>query len=143
MAAQGRPEIPIPAPIQDDQDRDHGALKRPGLRFAQIAKSLKPIFTKIQSTKGGVNGRPHQMMIADDAYSPPKTVEQTRRLVRKRRGVADLRRGRGRPDQQCRCTNISTTGKVPQLFLWLGCREVGTIPKVFPWTDGLAADLPR
>ena len=48
--------------------------------FAQIAKSAEAYFRKIND-EGGVNGRRIQMMIADDAYSPPKTVEQTRRLV--------------------------------------------------------------
>ena len=55
-------------------------LSGPVSAFAQIAKSAEAYFRKVND-EGGVNGRRIQMIIADDAYSPPKTVEQTRRLV--------------------------------------------------------------
>ena len=55
-------------------------LSGPVSAFAQIAKSAEAYFRKVNDD-GGVNGRRIEMIIADDAYSPPKTVEQTRRLV--------------------------------------------------------------
>ena len=55
-------------------------LSGPVSAFAQIAKSAEAYFKKVNA-EGSINGRQIQMIIADDAYSPPKTVEQTRRLV--------------------------------------------------------------
>ena len=55
-------------------------LSGPVSAFAQIAKSAEAYFNKVND-EGGVNGRRIQMIIVDDAYSPPKTVEQARRLV--------------------------------------------------------------
>src|ERR1044071_4262678 len=82
----------IPAQAQSAAKYDTGAddktikigttapLSGPVSAFAQIAKSAEAYFNKVND-EGGVNGRRIQMIIVDDAYSPPKTVEQTRRLV--------------------------------------------------------------
>ena len=43
-------------------------------------KTMAAYFAKING-EGGVNGRTIRLISLDDAYSPPKTVEQTRKLV--------------------------------------------------------------
>ena len=58
-------------------------------------------YFKMINDQGGVNGRKINFISLDDAYSPPKTVEQIRRLDRKRRGAVSRQPGRHGP-QHCR-----------------------------------------
>jgi branched-chain amino acid transport system substrate-binding protein len=78
---------------------------------------------------GGINGRKINLISLDDAYSPPKTVEQVRRLVGRRRsrscsalGTAPTRRSDNVHDN-----------KVPQLFVQSGAPMFAD-PERFPWT---------
>src|SRR5215470_2063825 len=48
--------------------------------FATIVRAEAAYFDKVNA-EGGVNGRKIKLIALDDAYSPPKTVEQTRRLI--------------------------------------------------------------
>src|ERR1700741_5608163 len=52
----------------------------PASAYGVIGKTEQAYFNKINA-EGGVNGRKITFLSYDDAYSPPKTVEQTRRLV--------------------------------------------------------------
>ena len=83
--------------------------------------------------EGGINGRRIQMMIADDAYSPPKTVEQTRRLVESDE-VLLIFGGVGTPTNSAVHKYLNDK-KVPQLFLGSGAAKWDD-PKNFPWTVG-------
>jgi hypothetical protein len=117
----------IPAQAQPAAKYDPGAndkaikigttapLSGPVSAFAQIAKSAEAYFKKVND-EGGVNGRRIEMIIVDDAYSPPKTVEQTRRLVESDE-VLLVFGGVGTPTTPC--TNISTTGR---------CRNCSSAP---------------
>jgi branched-chain amino acid transport system substrate-binding protein len=83
--------------------------------------------------QGGINGRKIKLLSLDDGYSPPKTVEQTRKLV-EQEGVACLMQPLGTP------TNVATRKylnmkKVPQLFIASGNSGFDD-PKAFPWTIG-------
>ena len=52
----------------------------PGSSYATIGRAQTAYFAKVNA-EGGVNGRKIALLSLDDGYSPPKTVEQTRRLV--------------------------------------------------------------
>jgi len=107
-------------------------LSGPVSAFAQIAKSAEAYFRKVNDD-GGVNGRRIQMVIADDAYSPPKTVEQTRRLVESEE-VLLIFGGVGTPTNSAVHKYLNDR-KVPQLFLGSGAAKWDD-PKNFPWTVG-------
>jgi branched-chain amino acid transport system substrate-binding protein len=107
-------------------------LSGPVSAFAQIAKSAEAYFKKVNA-EGGVNGRQIQMIIADDAYSPPKTVEQTRRLVENDE-VLLIFGGVGTPTNTAVHKYLNDR-KVPQLFLGSGGAKWDD-PKNFPWTVG-------
>ncbi|MCP4620220.1 MAG: ABC transporter substrate-binding protein [Bradyrhizobium sp.] len=107
-------------------------LSGPVSAFAQIAKSAEAYFRKVND-EGGVNGRRIEMIIADDAYSPPKTVEQTRRLVESDE-VLLIFGGVGTPTNSAVHKYLNDR-KVPQLFLGSGAAKWDD-PKNFPWTVG-------
>lgn len=109
----------------------------PASAYSASAKVAAAYFTMINE-KGGINGRKINLIQLDDAYSPPKTFEQTRKLVEQDH-VAMIAMPVGSP------TSISVRKylnekKVPQLF-------VGTIltafndPKNFPWSMGWQPNL--
>src|SRR5512147_1922925 len=53
----------------------------PASAYGTIGKAEAAYFTKINKEQGGINGRKINFVSVDDGYSPPKTVEQARRLV--------------------------------------------------------------
>src|ERR1700758_5475543 len=57
-----------------------GPYSGPASSYGTIGKAEAAYF-KMLNDQGGVNGRKINFLTYDDAYSPPKTVEQTRRLV--------------------------------------------------------------
>ena len=88
-------------------------------------------YFKTINEQGGVNGRKINLISVDDGYSPPKTVEQVRRLVEQEQ-VAFLFQTLGTP------TNIAirqylNDNKVPQLFVATGAATFSD-PQHFPWT---------
>jgi branched-chain amino acid transport system substrate-binding protein len=83
--------------------------------------------------QGGVNGRTINLISIDDGYSPPKTVEQTRRLVEQER-VAFLFNSLGTPPNLA-IRQYLNDNKVPQLFVATGA-SVFADPQHFPWTIG-------
>ena len=88
-------------------------------------------YFKMINEQGGVNGRKINLISVDDGYSPPKTVEQVRRLVEQEQ-VAFLFQTLGTP------TNIAirqylNDNKVPQLFVATGAATFSD-PEHFPWT---------
>ena len=91
--------------------------------------------------QGGLNGRKINLISLDDAYSPPKTVEQVRRLGRAGTG--------GVPVQYLsalhpipRSGNISTTIKIPQLFVATGAAKWNDPRRLSLVDHGLSAELP-
>jgi branched-chain amino acid transport system substrate-binding protein len=107
-------------------------LSGPVSAYAQIAKSAEAYFRKVNDD-GGINGRRIEMIIADDAYSPPKTVEQTRRLVESDE-VLLIFGGVGTPTNSAVHKYLNDR-KVPQLFLGSGAAKWDDA-KHFPWTVG-------
>jgi branched-chain amino acid transport system substrate-binding protein len=88
-------------------------------------------YFKMINEQGGINGRKINLISLDDGYSPPKTVEQTRRLV-EQENVAFIFGSLGTP------TNVAiqkylNDRKVPQLFIATGGSRWAD-PAHFPWT---------
>ncbi len=83
--------------------------------------------------QGGVNGRKIDFISYDDAYSPPKTVEQTRRLV-EQDGVLLMLNPLGTPTNSA-IRQYLNQKKVPQLFAATGAAKWNN-PKRYPWTIG-------
>ena len=85
------------------------------------------------NANGGINGRKIEFISRDDAFSPPKTVEQTRRLVEED-GVLFMFNSLGTAPNTA-VQKYLNSAKVPQLFVGAGGRKF-TDSKNFPWTMG-------
>jgi branched-chain amino acid transport system substrate-binding protein len=104
----------------------------PASAYGVIGKTELAYF-KMINEQGGVNGRQLNLISLDDGYSPPKTVEQVRRLVEDEK-VAFLFNTLGTaPNLAIR--QYLNDGKVPQLFVSTGA-SVFSDPEHFPWTMG-------
>jgi branched-chain amino acid transport system substrate-binding protein len=90
-------------------------------------------YFKMINEQGGVNGRKINLISLDDAYSPPKTVEQVRRLVEQER-VAFLFNTLGTPPNTA-IRQYLNDNKIPQLFVATGAAKWNDA-KHFPWTMG-------
>jgi len=90
-------------------------------------------YFKMINEQGGVNGRKINLISLDDAYSPPKTVEQVRRLVEQER-VAFLFNTLGTPPNTA-IRQYLNDNKIPQLFVATGAAKWND-SKHFPWTMG-------
>ncbi len=97
-----------------------------------IGKTETAFFNMINE-QGGVNGRKINFISYDDGYSPPKTVEQVRKLVESD-GVLLLFNTLGTPTNTA-IHKYCNAKKVPQLFVATGATKWGD-PKHFPWTMG-------
>src|ERR1051326_4235680 len=82
---------------------------------------------------GGINGRNVKLLSLDDGYSPPKTLEQTRRLVEED-DVACIYQQLGTPTSMATRRYLNQK-KVPQLFVASGATQFGD-RESFPWTMG-------
>ena len=110
----------------------------PASAYGVIGKADLAYF-KMINEQGGVNGRKINLISLDDGYSPPKTVEQTRRLVEQEQ-VAFLFNSLG---TAC-CASVRqymNDNKIPQLFVATGA-SMFSDPAAFPLDHGLAAELP-
>ncbi len=82
---------------------------------------------------GGINGRKVTLISLDDGYTPPKTVEATRRLVEDD-NVLMIYGSVGTPTNAA-VEKYLNLKKVPQLFITTGASRFRD-PKAFPWTMG-------
>ena len=111
------------------------AFSGPVSSTSPVERQMAGYFAMIND-QGGVNGRKINLIALDDGYQPPKTVEQTRRLVEQDKVL--LMYGQiGTP------TNVAVrpylnSKKVPQLFVTTGSTSL-IDPKKYPWTMGLQA----
>jgi branched-chain amino acid transport system substrate-binding protein len=104
----------------------------PASAYGAIGKG-EVAFFKLLNDKGGVSGRKVTLLSVDDSYSPPKTVEQARKLVESD-GVAFLFNPLGTASNAA-IQKYLNQKKVPQLFVATGADRWGD-PKGFPWTMG-------
>src|SRR5882672_9630224 len=98
--------------------------------FGTIGKAQAAYFEMINS-KGGVNGRKIKLLSLDDGYSPPKTIEQTRKLVESDE-VLLLFSSFGTPPNTAAMKYLNAR-KVPQLLIAATGMKWGD-PHNFPWT---------
>jgi branched-chain amino acid transport system substrate-binding protein len=108
------------------------ALSGPASAYSVITKCLSAMFKRLND-QGGVGGRQVNFIAYDDAYSPPKTLEQTRRLIEQDK-VAFLFNQLGTPTNSAIQRYVNQR-KVPHLFLATGADKWAN-PKEFPWTVG-------
>jgi branched-chain amino acid transport system substrate-binding protein len=94
-------------------------------------------YFKMINEQGGVNGRKLNLISLDDGYSPPKTVEQTRRLV-EREQVAFIFGSLGTPTNAA-IRSYLNDNKVPQLLIASGAAMFGD-PQHYPWTMGFGVN---
>ena len=104
----------------------------PASAYGVIGKTESAYFKMINEA-GGVNGRKINLISLDDGYSPPKTVEQVRRLVEQEQ-VAFLFNTLGTPPNAA-IRQYLNDNKIPQLFVATGAAMFSD-PKHFPWTIG-------
>ena len=104
----------------------------PASAYGVIGRTEAAYF-KMINDEGGVNGRKLNLISLDDAYSPPKTVEQVRRLVEDEQ-VAFLFQTLGTPPNLA-IRQYCNDNKVPQLFVATGAATFSD-PQHFPWTMG-------
>src|SRR6204780_2632372 len=104
----------------------------PASAYGVIGKTEDAYFKKINA-EGGINGRKISFISYDDAYSPPKAVEQARKL-----GESDevllIFDPLGTPSNTA-IQKYMNGKKVPQLFVATGATKWNE-PKDFPWTMG-------
>jgi branched-chain amino acid transport system substrate-binding protein len=104
----------------------------PASSYSVIGKTEAAYFNKINA-EGGVNGRKINFISYDDGYSPPKTVEQARRLVESDE-VLLIFNSLGTPPNSA-IHKYMNEKKVPQLFVATGATKWND-PRNFPWTMG-------
>jgi branched-chain amino acid transport system substrate-binding protein len=104
----------------------------PASAYADIGKSEAAYFRKINDD-GGINGRKVNFISYDDGYSPPKSVEQARKLVESDE-VLLIFGALGTPTNSA-IQRYMNTKKVPQLFVSTGATKFND-PRHFPWTMG-------
>ncbi|HEX4987104.1 MAG TPA: ABC transporter substrate-binding protein [Burkholderiales bacterium] len=104
----------------------------PASAYGAIGKAELAYFQMVNE-HGGVNGRKINLISLDDGYSPPRTVEQVRKLVEEEQVLA-LFQTLGTPTNTAIHKYINAK-KVPHLFLATGATKWGD-PADFPWTIG-------
>src|SRR5215212_520236 len=104
----------------------------PASAYGVIGKTEEAYFKKINA-EGGINGRKINFISYDDNYSPPKTVEQARKLVESDE-VLLIFNPLGTPPNSA-IQKYMNTKKVPQLFVATGATKWND-PKENPWTMG-------
>jgi branched-chain amino acid transport system substrate-binding protein len=104
----------------------------PASAYGVIGRTEAAFFKKINDA-GGINGRKINFISYDDAYSPPKAVEQARKLVESDE-VLLVFNALGTPSNSA-IQKYMNSKKVPQLFVATGATKWND-PKNFPWTMG-------
>ena len=111
----------------------------PASAYGVIGKTEAAYFKKINDA-GGINGRKINFISYDDAYSPPKTVEQARKLVESDE-VLLIFNSLGTPSNSA-IQKYMNSKKVPQLFVATGATKWND-PEEFSVDHGMAAQLPE
>jgi branched-chain amino acid transport system substrate-binding protein len=105
----------------------------PASAYGVLGKLEQAYFNKMVNEQGGVAGHKIDFISYDDGYSPPRTVEQIRKLVEQDK-VAFTFNTLGTPSNSA-IERYMNQHKVPQLFVATGADKWGNY-KEFPWTIG-------
>ncbi|MGC2198953.1 MAG: ABC transporter substrate-binding protein [Stellaceae bacterium] len=109
-----------------------GPYSGPASSYGTIPKSMAAYYRMVND-QGGVNGRKIEFTSYDDGYTPPKTVEMTRKLVEQDQVLA-IASPLGTPTNSA-TWHYMNQKKVPQLFIASGATKWDD-PKGHPWTIG-------
>jgi len=104
----------------------------PASAYGTIGKAEAAYF-KMINDQGGINGRKINLVSLDDGYSPPRTVEQIRRLVEEEEVLFTFQTLGTPPNTAIQ--KYMNAKKVPQLFVATGATKWGD-PEHYPWTMG-------
>jgi branched-chain amino acid transport system substrate-binding protein len=104
----------------------------PASSYSNIGKTESAVFQMVND-QGGIAGRKIDFISLDDAYSPPRTVEDVRRLVEQEK-VAFLFQNLGTPCNSA-IVDYCTHNKIPQLFVGSGASKWSDYKK-YPWAMG-------
>jgi len=104
----------------------------PASAYSAVTKTQLAYF-KMINEQGGVNGRKINFIVYDDAYSPPKTVEQVRKLVESDEVLLTFNLVGTPPNASVQ--KYLNQQKVPQLFAGSGADRFQD-PQNYPWTLG-------
>jgi branched-chain amino acid transport system substrate-binding protein len=104
----------------------------PASAYGTIGR-IEAAYFKMINEQGGINGRKINLISVDDGYSPPRTVEATRRLVEQEQVLFMFQPLGTAPNSAIH--KYMNAKKVPQLFVATGATKWGD-PKHFPWTMG-------
>lgn len=95
---------------------------------------VQAAYYKMINDQGGVNGRKITLISLDDGYSPPRTVEQHRKMVEEDNVLAIVGT-MGTPTNSA-IYKYMNAKKVPQIFIATGASKWGANPAEYPWTMG-------
>jgi branched-chain amino acid transport system substrate-binding protein len=109
----------------------------PASAYKSIAEGANAYFDLVNS-KGGVDGRKIKFVTLDDAYEPPRAVQNARRLVEEEKVFA-LFNTLGTPNNLAIWDYLNQQ-KVPQAFVATGASDWGADPDKHPWTIGWQPD---
>jgi len=135
LASQGALAEKVYDPGASDTEIKIGnieAYSGPASAYGVIGKTEEAYF-KMINDQGGINGRKVNFISYDDGYSPPKTVEQARKLIESDE-VLLIFNALGTPPNSA-IQKYQNAKKVPQLFVATGASKWDD-PKNFPWTMG-------
>ena len=104
----------------------------PASAYGAIGRAIQAYVDKLND-EGGINGRRIEFISLDDGYSPPRTVEQIRKLVEQEQ-VLLVFQSLGTPTNTA-VHQYMNAKKVPHLFVATGATKWGQ-PEKFPWTMG-------
>ncbi len=104
----------------------------PASSYGTYGKAQAAFFRMINE-HGGINGRKIRLLSLDDGYSPPRAVEQIRKLLEQERVLA-IFSSFGTPTNTAIVKYLNVR-KVPHLFVTSGAAEFAD-PKTYPWTMG-------
>src|SRR5215468_11549520 len=107
-------------------------LSGPASAYGAIGR-VQAAYIRMINEQGGINGRKINLIQYDDAYSPPKTVEQVRKLVESDEVLTTFQIIGTPPNAAVQ--KYLNSKKIPQLFAATGASKF-TDPKNFPWTMG-------
>ena len=110
----------------------------PASAYGSLGRTQVAYF-KMLNEQGGINGRRVNLISLDDGYSPPKTIEATRRLVESDEVLA-LFGTLGTPTNSAIHRYVNQK-KIPHLFVSTGAGKWND-PKNFPWTTGFQPNYP-
>ncbi|WP_228538106.1 ABC transporter substrate-binding protein [Nocardia sp. XZ_19_385] len=108
-------------------------LSGPASAYGELPKGVRAYFDYLNAEQGGVDGRKIEYLIRDDGYQPPKTVEETRRLVEQDQVFAVFST-LGTATSSAVWDYLNQR-KVPQAFVAGGATKWGTDTE-HPWTIG-------